>query len=373
MHYLDLILYVGEDFELLFTISKENLEKLPIDCKVIGEVTDSDVVEISVTEMEEQVESDAVFESEADEIFDELIFEEEIVEPDVPVAETKITGATVALGSSITINYYATLEDAHAGAKMRFTVEDKTIVVSGVKEGDEYVYAFTGIGPQAMGVNIKAELVLDGEVLASKDEYSVEQNLKNLLGKSAEALGLTTGKYEAMKTLIADLLAYGAASQIYVDYNTDALVNAGVEGASALKTLGDEWNKLPTESTDETIDLISAGLFFTNTNKLYFLFKAEGITENNFKVKVNNEEYTLSDFEAYESNYVLFTDDIVATELDTVYTVELVKNGETVQTLEYGVYAYIYDMQNSDNEAMATLVKTLYNYSVSADAYAIAR
>ena len=45
---MDLILHVGEDFELLFTISKENLEKLPIDCIVIGEVNDSDVVEITL-------------------------------------------------------------------------------------------------------------------------------------------------------------------------------------------------------------------------------------------------------------------------------------------------------------------------------------
>ena len=48
LNYLDLILHVGEDFELLFTISKENLEKLPIDCIVIGEVTDSDVVELTL-------------------------------------------------------------------------------------------------------------------------------------------------------------------------------------------------------------------------------------------------------------------------------------------------------------------------------------
>lgn len=48
LDYLDLILHVGEDFELLFTISKENLEKLPIDCIVIGEVTDSDVIELTL-------------------------------------------------------------------------------------------------------------------------------------------------------------------------------------------------------------------------------------------------------------------------------------------------------------------------------------
>ena len=46
LNYLDLILHVGEDFELLFTISKENLDKLPIDCIVIGEVTDSNIIEI---------------------------------------------------------------------------------------------------------------------------------------------------------------------------------------------------------------------------------------------------------------------------------------------------------------------------------------
>nr|WP_294998378.1 thiamine-phosphate kinase [uncultured Methanobrevibacter sp.] len=48
LNYLDLILHVGEDFELLFTISKDNLEKLPIDCIVIGEVTGSDVVELTL-------------------------------------------------------------------------------------------------------------------------------------------------------------------------------------------------------------------------------------------------------------------------------------------------------------------------------------
>lgn len=48
LDYLDLILHVGEDFELLFTISKEDSEKLPINFKVIGEVTDSDVVELTL-------------------------------------------------------------------------------------------------------------------------------------------------------------------------------------------------------------------------------------------------------------------------------------------------------------------------------------
>ena len=48
LSYLELALHVGEDFELLFTIPKDNLDNLDIDYKVIGEVTDSDVVEITL-------------------------------------------------------------------------------------------------------------------------------------------------------------------------------------------------------------------------------------------------------------------------------------------------------------------------------------
>ena len=48
LNYLDLIFHVGEDFELLFTIPKDKLDDLNIEYKVIGHVTDSDVVEFTL-------------------------------------------------------------------------------------------------------------------------------------------------------------------------------------------------------------------------------------------------------------------------------------------------------------------------------------
>ena len=48
LNYLDLIFHVGEDFELLFTMPKEKLKNLDIDYRVIGEVTGSDVVELTL-------------------------------------------------------------------------------------------------------------------------------------------------------------------------------------------------------------------------------------------------------------------------------------------------------------------------------------
>ena len=48
LNYLDLIFHIGEDFELLFTIPKDKLDDLDIEYKVIGEVTDSDVIELTL-------------------------------------------------------------------------------------------------------------------------------------------------------------------------------------------------------------------------------------------------------------------------------------------------------------------------------------
>ena len=46
LNYLDLVLHVGEDFELVFTIPEDNLKNLDIDYKIIGEVTGTGKIEI---------------------------------------------------------------------------------------------------------------------------------------------------------------------------------------------------------------------------------------------------------------------------------------------------------------------------------------
>ena len=50
LNYLDLLLHVGEDFELVFTISKDN--DLNLDYRVIGEVNASDKIEITLIDGE---------------------------------------------------------------------------------------------------------------------------------------------------------------------------------------------------------------------------------------------------------------------------------------------------------------------------------
>lgn len=51
LNYLDLLLHVGEDFEIVFTIQEKNLDKLNFNYQVIGEVTDSKKVEITLSDL----------------------------------------------------------------------------------------------------------------------------------------------------------------------------------------------------------------------------------------------------------------------------------------------------------------------------------
>ena len=74
-------------------------------------------------------------------------------------ANARFTGANVALGSDITVNYYAIADEVPTA---KFTMNGKETVVTGVATGNEkeYKLAFTGVAPQCMGDNIKAELII---------------------------------------------------------------------------------------------------------------------------------------------------------------------------------------------------------------------
>ena len=83
------------------------------------------------------------------------------------VAVSTIDSAMVRLGGDIAVNYFVTLDEDHVGAQMRFTFGDEETVVDGEATGyaNEYVYIFTGIAPQAMGDNLKAELLFGGRLV----------------------------------------------------------------------------------------------------------------------------------------------------------------------------------------------------------------
>ena len=282
--------------------------------------------------------------------------------------ESKLTGASVSLGQSLALNYYATLNPAHTAAQMRFTYHGETITVDGILDETTGEYKFTlgRIPPQCMGDAVKAELILIAEdgtetVLDVKESYSVRAYCDDALAANPEN--------ETLATLLADLLAYGDAAQDYANYNEDTPVSEGFEVAPS------EWEDVTdtdftlSDKTREELCFTAAGVRFGYVNRIYFKIKAADLT--GVTVTVNGKTYTAEDLEPVENadgTYILYTDAVYATEFDKIFTAELTVDGEVIQTVTYSVKSYVFAKQNG-NDDMAALAKALYNYGRSALAY----
>ncbi len=275
----------------------------------------------------------------------------------------KITSANVTLGETLTMNYKVVLGKAYTGATMNFYRDGELSVenVAGVATDDgAYIYSFEGITPQCIGDNIKAELCFDGEVIAEKDDYSVKQNLLNIKNKTTS---------DKLVTLIDNTLVYGAAAQTYRNYKTDALVTADLQDLVNTKTTPEKTDRILYKSTMGGVYFTSATVWFSNVNSLAFKYLDKTNTAKVF-VTVNNgevKEYT----PVLENDvYVIQTSGITALQMDDIYKVKLVVDGETVQTLTYSVNSYIYSKANGADGAMKELAIALYNYGIAAEAYA---
>lgn len=276
------------------------------------------------------------------------------------IGTAKITGASLALGDTLTLRYYAILPADNMNIKMRFTYEGETHDVIGVKDEKtgEYVFSFDRIPPSKMDAIVKAELILknkDGSetVLAVKEEYSITQYCQD-----AKQDNPNDG---ALNHLLNDLENYSKAAE---DYENGVSKDPS---DVAWEPLTDTDFSL-SEPADETVRFKAAGVRFGFVNRLFFKFTADDL--NGLTVKVNDTLYTESDFtlvEGTENTYIIYSEGINATEFDKIFTTVLLVNGEEVQTLEYSVKSYVEAKQ--DDPEMGALVRSLYNYGKSSELY----
>ena len=253
---------------------------------------------------------------------------------------------------------------------MRFTMNDtvKTVTESKVVNG-EYVFAFDGIAPQMMCDNISAELLLNGNVIATQATNSVKANAQALLNTYKND---TTAKGIATVRFVTDMLYYGAVAQEYANYNVEALATDSVENmvSKAETTPNDSDKFVLVGNTDSTLKIASASVFFDNVNKLYFkLYVGEGKADS-LAITLDGQSVALSDCEDLGNGYYSFMmDAIYATDLDKSFVLVLNDGTSNVAELTYSVNSYAYSMMNSTNTKMVELAMALYRYGMSADAY----
>ncbi len=275
---------------------------------------------------------------------------------------TEFVEFNISLGQDIKVNYYI-YALSFTTLEMRFSVNGYTKTVQGVPDGGQYKFTFDGVAPHWIGDTITAEILIDGKV-AKTNDYSVKEYLNELKNRTAPSFGMSEEKYNAMITLVNDLLVYGGAAQEYTGHKTNLLASSGITGTQFADVTATD-----TTVQNGKVTFTSATLFFDSVNRLKFKFTASDIANVAFKVQVNGGE--AADI-GYVSNgdgtYTITTGAIYAYCFDDVYTVTAYVGGEADAVLTYSVKSYVYAKQGEAGN-IAALVKATYNYGLSAKAY----
>ncbi len=275
-------------------------------------------------------------------------------------------GATLDLGATLTINYYA---KADAGYKVQFTMNGKTRTVDGDYDSKMglYKFAFTGINPQCMNDIVDAKLLdANGQEIDSYNGYSVRQYCNNMASTTAKENNFTQVQHNAMLRLLADTLNYGAEAQLYQNYKTNTLANSEpwvMQNESSFKIPQGIKEVKGNQDTDGQIK--SASLSISNVNNIYFrlVLNSEDvvITLNN-KV-IDRSQLKLDD----DGTYLLYTEDLTATQFDKEFKLVLSKNGQEISNARYNLKAFVQSKHAS--ESVGGISKALSNYGDSAVYY----
>ena len=282
-------------------------------------------------------------------------------------------GAT--LNENITMNFIGTAltkEDVDGNDfKMTFVMNGSKTSVSPVEKNGKYTFPFAGIAPQCMNDEISYEMTMNGAVV-KQGSTSVSGYLKQLIEK--KPANMTDAKFKAMSTLVSDMLNYGSAAQAYTGHGTDSLLNENY-----YDDIVNKYTEL--ESTDKALSgaapagakFTNVGVRFDNVNKVFFRFTADDISK--VIITINGVAYGQDKFVKTGDKYTVYSEDILASKFDTVYTAILTYIGtDEKQMMTYSVKSFAYSFQNKRGEdgkltAEAVLARATYTYGVSAKAY----
>ncbi len=273
-------------------------------------------------------------------------------------------GATVDIGASLTMNFFVSNSLDINELSVKFTSSSGRITTAkGVKENDYIKFSYTGINPQCMADTITAELIYNGRVVETIEDYSVKKYCDNLYNKTNTEL--STIQYNALKRLLADMLYYGKTAQIYKGYNVENLADnlswVETNRSSFAIPVG---TRIISGNADVNNRVKSVGLNMANVNRIYFRLT---LTDDVI-IKLNGQIIDKESLIKEDDNaYVFYSRDIYATEFDKVHTLELIRDDEVISTVQYNVNSYIENKYSVEN--VGEIVKALSQYGLSAKNY----
>ncbi len=290
-------------------------------------------------------------------------------------AEVTSTGTpmsfSVSLSNDIVYNCTLSIEDANS-PYAKFTFLGRETTVEGTWNGEKYAFAFDGVTPQYLGESIDVKVYASQDAqdpVATSTGGSVQAYCETLLTK-AETDG-STAESEYLRSLVVDMLNYGAAAQVYTNTNTGALANANVSQAYATEFETPTSVTSITKGDNDVFTWHSAGLYCDSTLAVWLKVNVpEEVTDMSaYTVKVNGG--STADFKGLSNGVATYYyTGITPAQFADTLNVQVFEDTTAVSgTLTYSVNSYVASKENSSTAGLADLVKSVYSYGKSVYAY----
>ena len=301
-----------------------------------------------------------------------------VPEKPAPVINT----ISLSLESSITMNFKVLKDSVSSFDDFYVTVkfgEKEEKITEYKQNGNYYVFSYKGINPQLMNDEITAVL----HAKNGNKEYTSPQKVMSVKEYAYTMLDrYSTEEHSKLRTLLVDLLNYGAMAQKYVGYKTDHLVN------SDLTDTQKSWASKNTEDfknirdfnfktiSNPSVQWNSCGLVLNNSIMIRAKFSAKDVENKTVEFAFRNTKfiYDKNDFvNNGDGTYYVYCNELFAHELSNEIFITVCENSVPCSnTMRFSVESYASTVQQSSEykgTALDDLTQAMMRYGKSAVAY----
>lgn len=294
------------------------------------------------------------------------------LEEDAPtLPDFKVASAFLSLGESIALNFRVRKDVCDAYENIYAIVEcdgDKRRINGVTDESGRLRFLYDNLTPSMAKVPVVFTLygTANGQEYSHTVEYSVYQYCVNMFNKTEDV---------TLKRLLTDLLNYAASAQVYTNYRTDDLANAGFDQTYATKTFEEpvsQFDKAYVKTDSPSVVWKSVALRLTDSVNVRFQFSASDLSGLSVRFSIGDYKYETSEFFVVDGKtdryYVLFKD-ILPREMREAFTVTAYRNGVPVSdTIMYSIQSYAVG-KTELGTPLAEILVAMLKYGDSCKAY----
>ena len=268
---------------------------------------------------------------------------------------SKIVSQSLSIGETFAMNVYVGVV-GETVPSMQVSFDGNVETVNGLPVGEslnKYVYRVENISAYQLASTFSLILFEDEEEVDSMTS-SVEEYLVALSQKEISA---------DLKTLIADIVAYGQAAEEMAGVESGIYTIDGLTATEYADLYTTDYKK--SSSLQNGVEITTVYVSGVEANHLTIRFAAKETPI----VKINGNVVSFVEVEEGSGIYEAHTDAVALIGCGDRFKVTLSVGETVVQTLIYSVKSYVYEKQNSNNETEKNYAKALYNCSVSLQRY----